>query len=178
MLLTDRPFLAGDWIKSPDANIEGVVERIGFRSTRIRTFEKTLISVPNSRLADFIVDNIARRPMRRVWITVGVTYDTTAEQMREAVRRIEAILKSHAEVNQEFFLVYFTDFGVSSLDIMVYYFTNTTIWADYLRIRGEVNLKVMESLEGMGLSIAFPTRTVHLVPAEDPGQRTEDKGQG
>ena len=163
MLLTDRPFLAGDWIKSPDANIEGIAERVGFRSTRIRTFEKTLISVPNSRLADFIIDNIARRPMRRVWITVGVTYDTTAEEMREAVRRIEGVLKSHREVNQEFFLVYFTDFGASSLDIMVYYFSNTTVWADYLRIREEVNLKLMEVLEEMGLSIAFPTRTVHLV---------------
>jgi MscS family membrane protein len=165
MLLTDRPFLTGDWIKSPDAGIEGVVERIGFRSTSIRTFEKTLISVPNSRLADFIIDNIAQRPMRRVWITVGVTYGTSAEQMREAVRAIEVLLKGHEEVSQEFFLVYFTDFNSSSLDIMVYYFTETVVWADYLRIREEVNLKIMEALEGLNLSIAFPTRTVHLANA-------------
>lgn len=172
MLLTDRPFLTGDWIKSPDAGIEGVVERIGFRSTRIRTFEKTLISVPNSRLADFIIDNIAQRPMRRVWITVGVTYGTSTDQMREAVRRIEDVLKGHAEVNQEFFLVYFTDFGSSSLDIMVYYFTQTTVWEDYLRIREEVNLKMMEELEKMGVSIAFPTRTVHIAGSvsKDPAQ--------
>ena len=162
MLLTDRPFLTGDWIKSPDAGIEGVVERIGFRSTRIRTFEKTLISVPNSRLADFIIDNIAQRPMRRVWITVGITYGTTAAEMREAVKGIEEILKGQAEVNQEFFLVYFTDFNTSSLDIMVYYFTETVVWTDYLRIREEVNLKIMSLLEEMQLSVAFPTRTVHI----------------
>lgn len=167
MLLSDRPFLVGDWIKSPDANIEGVVERIGFRSTRIRTFEKTLISVPNSRLADFIIDNIARRPVRRVWITVGLTYDTTSVMLREAVKGIEDVLKENQEVNQEFFLVYFTDFGSSSLDIMVYYFTNTTVWADYLRIRGEVNIEIMEMLEDRGLSIAFPTRTVHLVENDE-----------
>ncbi len=172
MLLSDRPFLVGDWIKSPDENIEGVVERIGFRSTRIRTFEKTLISVPNSRLADFIIDNIARRPMRRVWITVGVTYDTTSARMREAVRRIENVLKQNREVNQDFFLVYFTDFGSSSLDIMVYYFTNTTAWADHMRIREEVNLEIMEVLETLGLSIAFPTRTVHLV--DDDGKASGD----
>lgn len=172
MLLSDRPFLVGDWIKSPDENIEGIVERIGFRSTRIRTFEKTLISVPNSRLADFIIDNIARRSMRRVWITVGVTYDTTSAQMREAVGGIENVLRQNREVNQDFFLVYFTDFGSSSLDIMVYYFTNTTVWADHMRIREEVNLEIMEALETLGLSIAFPTRTVHLV--DDDGKVSDD----
>lgn len=162
MLLIDRPFMLGDWVKSPDGNIEGVVERIGFRSTRIRTFEKTLISVPNSRLAEFIIDNMNLRPVRRVWITVGVTYETTSKQMRDAVSGIEALLTSHPEVSQDFFLVNFTDFGASSLDIMVYYFTNTIDWKDYLRIREDVNLKLMDLLEGMGLSIAFPTRTLHL----------------
>ena len=110
--------------------------------------------------------------MRRVWITVGVTYGTSTDQMREAVRRIEDVLKGHAEVNQEFFLVYFTDFGSSSLDIMVYYFTKPTAWEDYLRIREEVNLKMMEELEKMGVSIAFPTRTVHIAGSvsKDPAQ--------
>ena len=171
MLLVDRPFTLGDWVKSPDGNIEGVVERIGFRSTRIRTFEKTLVSVPNSRLAEFIIDNMAQRPVRRVWITVGLTYDTTAGQMREAVGAIQSLLRTHPEVDPAFFLVYFTDFGPHALDIMVYYFTNTTVWDDYLRIREDVNLKIMETLESMGLSIAFPTQTVHLVEDEETGGR-------
>ncbi len=162
MLLVDRPFTVGDWIQSPDGNVEGVVEEIGFRSTKIRTFEKTLVYVPNSRLADFIIDNIEQRPIRRVWITVGVTYDTTRDRMQEVVGQIRSMLANHGGVDQAFYLVRFTDFGSSSLDIMVYYFANTTVWDDYLAVREDVNLKIMGILEGLGLEIAFPTRTVHL----------------
>jgi MscS family membrane protein len=169
MLLVDRPFTIGDWVKSPDGSLEGVVEEVGFRSTRIRTFEKTLVHVPNSRLADFIIDNMDRRPIRRVWITVGLTYDTTSGQMSEAVAAIRKVLTEHAEVDQEFFLVRFTDFGPSSLDIMVYYFTKSIVWDEYLATREDVNLKIMVALEQMGLSIAFPTHTVHFAADELPG---------
>ena len=169
MLLVDRPFTIGDWVKSPDGNVEGVVEEIGFRSTRIRTFEKTLINVPNSRLADFIIDNQDRRPIRRVWITVGLTYDTTATQMSDAVAAIRKLLTEHEGVDQEFFLVRFTDFGDSSLDIMVYYFTKSIFWDEYLAVRENVNLQIMTAFEGQGLQIAFPTTTVHLAKDEIPG---------
>ena len=163
MLLVDRPFVLGDWIRSPDGSIEGVVERIGFRSTRIRTFDQTLITIPNSRLADFVIDNVTLRPARRVWMTVRVPYRSTAEQMREIIGRIEAILRAHPEVDQESFLmVKFTDFGEYSREIMVYYFTVPTGWVDHLRIREEVNFRIVEALEEMGLSIAFPTQIVHL----------------
>lgn len=162
MLLVDRPFTVGDWIKSPDGSIEGVVEEIGFRSTKVRTFEKTLIYVPNSRLADFIIDNIDRRSIRRVWITIGVTYKTTPDQMTDALARIKEILRSHQGVDQDFYLIRFTDFGESSLDIMVYYFANTTVWDDYLAVREDVNLKIMRIIEDLGLEIAYPTRTIEL----------------
>ena len=172
MLLLDRPFTIGDWVKSPDGAVEGVVEEIGFRSTRIRTFEKTLIHVPNSRLADFIIDNMDRRPARRVWITVGLTYDTTATQRSEAVAAIRRILVEHEGVDPQFFLVRFTDFGQSSLDIMVYYFTKSIVWDEYLAVREDVNLRIMEGLEGLGLKIAFPTRTLHLAQDEIAGEVT------
>ena len=163
MLLVDRPFVAGDWIVSPDREIEGVVEQIGFRSTRIRTFEQTLIAIPNNRLAEFVIDNISSRPYRRVWITVGLTYDTPSEGMREAVSRIEQLLRTHPEVSQEStMLVRFNEISEESLDIMVYYFTATTVWEDYLRIREDVNLKIMEIVESLGLRMAFPTRTIHI----------------
>lgn len=171
MLLVDRPFTLGDWVKSPDKNIEGVIERIGFRSTRIRTFEKTLISVPNNRLAEFVIDNMTERPGRRVWITVGLTYDTKAEEMREAVCAIRSLLRSHSEVDKAFFLVNFTDFGSYSLDIMIYYFTNTTVWQDYLRIREDVNLRILEELESMGLKVAFPTQTLHHIEDKSFGEK-------
>ena len=172
MLLVDRPFVAGDRVASPDREIEGVVESIGFRSTRIRTFEQTLIAIPNNRLAEFVIDNISSRPYRRVWIAVGLTYDTPSELMREAVSRIEQLLRSHPEVSQEStILVRFNEISENSLDIMVYYFTVTTDWAEYLRIREDVNLKIMEIVESLGLRLAFPTRTVHVSHEPEPGEK-------
>jgi MscS family membrane protein len=159
-IFTDRPFQVGDWIKA--SGVEGTVEDVGFRSTRIRTFEKTLVSIPNSKLAGNSIENMDARPVRRVKITVGVTYETRAGQMEKAVEAIREILKSHPGVWQDYWLVYFTDFGSSSLDIFVYYFTKSKVWAEYLEVRQDVNLKIMKKLEEMGLEIAFPTQTLYL----------------
>jgi MscS family membrane protein len=160
MILLDRPFRIGDWIKAGD--MEGTVEEIGFRSTKIRTFAKTLISVPNNVIANLPLDNFSRMPKRRIKLTIGVTYDTSAEQMASAVEKIRELLRHHQAIDQDFWLVNFTDFGSSSLDIMVYCFTTTTVWGDYLDARQDLNLKIMLLLEGMGLEIAFPSRTVYL----------------
>jgi MscS family membrane protein len=167
MLLADRPFIIGDWVQSPDKDVEGTVERIGFRSTRIRTFDQTLVTIPNSRLADFVINNMSERPVRRVWITIGLTYDTPGSKMRKAVAGIDHLLHTHAHVDQaSTILVRFTDFGSHSLNIMVYYFVDTVAWAEYLRIREDINLEIMEIVENLGLSIAFPTQTVHLHPMD------------
>ena len=166
MIIFDRPFQVGDWIKAGD--MEGTVEEVGFRSTKIRTFAKTVICVPNNIIANMALDNFSRMPKRRIKLTIGVTYATTPARMREAVRNIRAMLKEHPAVDQEFFLVNFTDFGASSLDIMVYCFTTTTVWGDYLDAREDVCLKIMDILESLGLEIAFPSRTVYL-HQEEPG---------
>jgi MscS family membrane protein len=160
MIIFDRPFHIGDWIKAGD--MEGTVEEIGFRSTKIRTFAKTLISVPNNVIANMALDNFSRMPKRRIKLNVGVTYESTTAQMREAVEKIRVLLKNHPAIDQDFFLVNFTDFGASSLDIMVYCFTTTTVWGDYLDAREDVCLKIMETLEDLGLEIAFPCTTVYL----------------
>ncbi len=160
MIIFDRPFQVGDWIQAGD--MEGTVEEIGFRSTKIRTFAKTLISVPNNVIANMALNNYSRMPKRRIKLTVGVTYDTTPAQMREAVQRIRSLLQSHPAIDQEFFLVNFTDFGASSLDIMVYCFTTTTVWAEYLDARQDLCLRIMDILEEMGMEIAFPSRSVYL----------------
>lgn len=165
-ILIDRPFRPGDWITFDDS--EGVVEEIGLRSTRIRTFAKTVVSVPNSVLANATVNNFSKMPRRRIMLTAGVTYETRPDQMREAVARIEAWLRGNAEIDQNFMMVKFTEFGPSSLDILVYCFTITTQWAEYLRVKQDTLLAIMDILEGLGLSIAFPTRTVHLAGATPP----------
>jgi MscS family membrane protein len=159
-IFTDRPFQVGDWIKTPGT--EGTVEDVGFRSTRIRTFEKTLVSIPNSKLAGDTIENMDARPVRRVKLTVGITYATKAAQMKTAVEGIREILRTHPGVWPDYWLVYFTDFGASSLDIFVYYFTKSKVWAEYLEVRQDVNLLIMQKLEELGLEIAFPTQTIHL----------------
>jgi MscS family membrane protein len=161
MILVDRPFHVGDWITFDGG--DGVVEEIGLRSTRIRTFAKTVVSVPNQALANATVENHSLMPKRRIKFTLGVTYDATVEQMQELVRRIETYLRDNPDIDQEFMLVKFTEFGASSLDVFVYCFTVTTDWTRHLAVRQEVNLALMALVEEMGMSVAFPTRTVHLV---------------
>jgi MscS family membrane protein len=171
MILLDRPFHVGDWVKAGD--LEGIVEEVGFRSTKIRTFGKTQITVPNNVIANLAVDNISRRPNRRINITVGVTYETKPEQMRQAVAGIREMLCNHPAIDQDFILVNFTEFGASSLDILVYCFTRTVVWAEYLAAREDVNLKIMEILDGLGLEIAFPSRSIYLRGAAEEQPEAE-----
>lgn len=160
MILLDRPFAIGDWVQTGD--LEGTIEEVGFRSTKIRTFAKTQITVPNSVLMNMPINNYSRMPKRRIKMNIGVTYATSPDQMRKAVADIRQMLREHPAIDQDFFLVNFTDFGASSLDIMIYCFTSSTVWQEYLDARQDVCLKIMDILEGMGLEIAFPSRTVYL----------------
>ena len=160
-ILSDRPYKVGDWI-TVGSDIDGDVEEIGFRSTKIRMFDKTLMTVPNGTLATETIKNWSRMPMRRIKMTIGITYDATPDQIREALKRIETLLKEDEGVDQEYMLVQFTDFGPSSLDVFLYYFSKSTVWKEYLDTRERVNLKIMECLEEMGLELAFPTQTMHL----------------
>ena len=161
MILIDRPFHVGDWITFPGG--DGVVEEVGMRSTRIRTFAKTVVSIPNQALANATVENHSLMPKRRIKFTLGVTYESTVDQVSGLVVSIEEYLKSNANIDQEFMLVKFTTFNDSSLDIFVYCFTVTTDWTKHLSVKQDVNLKIMSLVEEMGMGIAFPTQTVHLV---------------
>ncbi len=166
MIFLDKPFSVGDWIKG--SGFEGVVEEIGFRSTRIRTFEKTVENIPNNLMANVNVQNMDRRKdiglnVRRIKMTVGVTYSTSAEQMEQVVAAIREILANDEGVDSRMTtLVNFTDFGASSLDVFIYYFSNRAEWAYYLDVRQRVNLKIMRALEELGVSIAFPSRSIYL----------------
>ncbi len=163
MILIDRPFMVGDWIKTSE--FEGVVEEVGFRSTRIRTFARTLVNVPNSTLANMVIDNIDRRSQRRIKMRIGLTYDTTPEQMKAALAGIEQLLSDHPGVDQNYKLVKFDEFEDSSLSIFLYYFSSSKVWEEYLQVRQEVNLQIMELLQSLDLEFAFPTRTLHIEQA-------------
>ncbi len=161
MILIDRPFHAGDWITFPGG--DGVVEEVGLRSTRVRTFAKTVVSIPNQALANATVENHSLMPKRRIKFTLGVTYGSSVDQVRALVEQTEQYLKSNPDIDQEFMLVKFTEFNNSSLDLFIYCFTVTTDWTKHLSVRQDVNLRIMELVEQNGMSIAFPTQTVHLM---------------
>lgn len=160
MIIADRPFHIGDMIRYGD--VEGKVEEVGFRSTKIRTLDRTLISVPNSVITNLAVNNLSRMTNRRVRFTVGLTYDTTPAQMREAVAAIRALLTGDERLDQTSILVHFTDFNASSLDILIQYFTLSTDVPEHFATREEIGLKIMETLERLNLQFAFPSRTVYL----------------
>ncbi|NDV62295.1 mechanosensitive ion channel family protein [Puniceicoccales bacterium CK1056] len=160
-LALDRPFQVGDWIQVGD-RVDGDVEEIGLRSTKVRTWPKTVISIPNAVLANEMIDNWSRMPKRRVKQVVGVTYETSPETMEKIVQAIRTMLANDPDVNQEFTLVNWTDFGSSSLDILVYYFTTTTKWLEYMDVRQRINVKMANIVREHGSSVAFPTRTLYL----------------
>jgi len=159
-IFIDRPFMVGDWIKIGE--VEGIVEDVGFRSTRIRTWPATLVSIPNKTVANATIDNWSKMPKRRVSQVVGVTYETTAAQMEKAVASIREIITDDSDIDKEFFVVRFTEFGNSSLNILVYYFTKATVFAEHLEVKERINLAIMRKLKEQGLSIAFPTMSLYI----------------
>ena len=160
MLLIDRPFQIGDWVKVGE--VDGDVERMGFRSTGIRTWEKSLVSIPNKALSNSVIENYSKMNKRRVKQLLGLTYDTQPETLLRFVEGVESILRNSPVVHQEYMLVKFTKFGDSALEILVYYFTTTTVWLDYLTVAQENNCSFLRLASELGVSFAFPTRTLHL----------------
>ncbi len=162
MLYLDRPFAVGDWIRSPDREIEGTVENIGWRLTCIRTFDKRPLYVPNSTFASIAVQNPSRMSHRRIYETIGVRYDDAAE-VGSIVNDVEKMLRNHEEIAQDqTLMVNFNAFAPSSLDFFIYTFTRTTNWAKYHQVKQDVLLRVVDIIEKHGAEIAFPTSTIHI----------------
>jgi len=160
-LLLDRSIRIGEWVKV--GGVEGVVEDVGMRTTKIRSFGKALITVPNSIVANSPIENYSRRGIRRIKMHIGLTYGTNSTQLLEIKTRIEEMLKSHEGISQkDSLMVYFDNFGDSSLDIFIYTFTNTANWAKYLETREDINVKIMQIVEECGSSFAFPSQSIYV----------------
>lgn len=158
----DKPFKVGEWIRSADANIEGVVEHIGWRITRIRTFESRPLYVPNAIFTTIGVENPSRMQNRRIYEVVGVRYADIGV-VDAIVTDIRTMLESHEDIDQnQVLIVNFTTFNASSLDIMIYTFTRTRQWVEYHRVKEEILLRVSGIIAEHGAEVAFPTRTLHL----------------
>ena len=162
MIFWDRPFAVGDWIRSPDQEIEGTVEDIGWRLTRIRTFDKRPLYIPNSTFTHISVENPSRMTNRRIFETIGIRYDDF-EKMQYIVDQVKAMLEQHEELDTDnTLMVNFNKFAPSSLDFFIYCFTKTTNWAEFHRIKQDVLLKILKIIEDNGAQCAFPTSTIHM----------------
>lgn len=160
VIILDKPFTIGDYIKTP--NVEGTVEDINFRSTKIRALDKGLVTEPNATIAKSTIINWTKRDVRRLSFSIGVTYSTSKDQLQNCIIKIRNMLLEDENVLNEGILVNFDKFGSSSLDILIDCYTNTAQWNKYLQIKEEVNFKVMDILEKEGVSMAFPSSSLYF----------------
>jgi MscS family membrane protein len=156
----DQPMREGDFVKLYD--FVGTVEQIGLRSTRIRTPDRTIITVPNGELAHQRIESFSVRDRLRLAATIGLVYGTTSQQMRTILAELEAILRRHPKIWSDTVVVCFKELAASSLDIEVVAWFQTTDGAEFQRIRQDLLLDFMAAIEQHGSAIAFPTRTVHI----------------
>ena len=158
----DRPFAVGDWIRSPDRQIEGTVESIGWRVTVIRNFQSQPMYVPNSVFTNVIVENPSRMQNRRIHETIGLRYSDLTN-MEQVVREVQDMLKQHEAIDSEqTMMVNFNKFGPSSLDFFIYCFTRTTRWVEFHEVKQDVMLRIADIINSNHAEIAFPTSTIHL----------------
>jgi MscS family membrane protein len=169
MIFLDKPFQAGHWVVTTDG-IDGTVEEVGFRSTRIRTFENSLITVPNGKLSDASINNYGLRSYRRFKTYIAVTYDTPPDVLDLFVKGLREVVEQHPHTRKDFYNIYMNEMGSHSLNILFYIFFITPSWADELKYRHEIILSIMKLAEELGVSFAFPTQTLHM--ENFPGQES------
>jgi MscS family membrane protein len=165
-IFADKPFQIGDWIVIGD--VEGTVEEVGLRSTRVRTFHNSIVTVPNYTFTDNNVDNMGARTWRRYSTTLGLSYSTTPEQMQAFVEGVRAVIRANQGMRTDYYIVEFKGFGASSLDVMLYCFINARDWNEELRTRHVLNLDIVRLAQRLRVQFAFPTQTLHVDSV--PGQ--------
>lgn len=168
MIFVDRPFQIGDWVKIGD--VEGIVEVVGFRSTRVRTFYNSLVTVPNAHFTEAAIDNLGLREFRRIKTMLNLTYDTTPEQIQAFVEGIRAIIAANRYTRKDYYEIHFNDFGPHSLDVLVYLFVKVESWTDELRERHNVFIEILRLAKELKVEFAFPTQTLHVGSMPEPGK--------
>ncbi|MGI6649624.1 MAG: mechanosensitive ion channel family protein [Bacillota bacterium] len=165
VIIVDKPFTVGDWISTP--SVEGIVEDITFRSTKVRTFAQAIVTVPNSKLANEPITNWAAMGKRQITFHLKVAYSTPRAKLEKCVERIKTTLIEHPDVHKQTIFVVFDRYNDSSLDIFLYFFTITTVWQEFLMVKQDINFKIMRILEEEGVSMGLPTTNVHLESRPD-----------
>lgn len=170
MIFADRPFQIGDWV-ALDGGTEGIVEEVGFRSTRIRTFYNSLVTVPNSKIADAKVDNYGARRYRRTSVTLPLSREATPEQIQAFVEGARAILRANPHTRKDYYEVHLAGIGASSFDVLLYFFFEVGSWSDELRERHNVYLEILRLAQALGVRFAYPTSTLLHEFVAEPGQQ-------
>ena len=155
----DKPFTVGDIVTL--GGVTGIVEKVGFRSTRIRTFDKSIVTVPNKNIISSELDNLGARPVRRVKFSIGLIYDTPIEKIKAIVNDIQALVDKHEMTNQEG-RVKFLNFGPSSLDIMVLYYVDSPEWEVLIETQQKINFSIIEIINKHKCEFAFPSRSIYI----------------
>ncbi|HHB92600.1 MAG TPA: mechanosensitive ion channel family protein [Thioploca sp.] len=168
-IIFDKIFKQGDWIMTSE--IEGTVEEVGSRATKIRTFSKAVVTIPNATLANSAVINWSRMTSRRIKMRIGLEYRTSPKQVTNIIKNIKTYLQNNSDIETDpskaVILVHLTEFNESSIDILVYYFTKTTSWQNWMRIKEHNLLKFMEIIEEEGASFAFPSQQIYVEKLPD-----------
>ncbi|WP_276498288.1 mechanosensitive ion channel family protein [Pontibacter litorisediminis] len=171
-IFLDQPFMAGDLVQVGE--LIGVVEKVGFRSTRIRTLEKSFVTVPNKLMIDKPLDNLTLRTFRRAKFDIRLTYHTTSEQLRAITRDVQEYINQHPRTNEDG-RIRFLSLGPDSKDVMVLYFVDTMDWNDFIDIKEEINYKIVEIVEKHGAEFALPTQKLYLHKPEEKLQPQQEK---
>lgn len=160
MIFVDKPFQIGDWITTGE--VDGNVEEVGFRSSRVRTFRNSLTYIPNGKLADAIIDNHGLRQYRRFYTHISVQYDTPPALLDTFIEGLRKIVDEHPNTRKDYYNIFLNEMSASSLDVMFYIFFEAPTWPDELRARHEVLMEVVKMAEHLGVKFAFPTQTLHV----------------
>lgn len=166
MILSDQPFKIGDWIKFSD--VEGTVEDIGFRSTRVRTFYDSLVTVPNAVVANANIDNMGRRKYRRAKAVLGLTYNTPPERIEDFLEGVKQIIRANKYTRKDYFHVVFQGYGSFSLDILLYFFLEVPTWAEELIERQNIYIEILKLAEQIQVQFAYPTQSIFVESLPEP----------
>ncbi len=174
-IFADKPFVVGDLVKVD--KFEGTVEKVGFRSTLLRTLDKTMVIIPNKKMTDTPLENFSLRNLRRMKFNVGLKYDTPATTMIKISKEIEEYVNSHPATSNDT-LATFDSFGDSSLNLQVLYYIEIVDYTEYMQIRQEINYRIMEIVEKNGAQFAYPSQTVyHEYPGKDPVSEKDEEAK-
>ena len=159
-VVLDRPFDVGDWVKIDD--VEGTIMEVGFRSTRVRTFQNSVVSLPNAKLLTAVVDNFGAREFRRYSTRIGLAYDTPAAKLEAFCEGVRTLVKNSEKTRKDFYEVQVNELGAHSIEVLLYIFFVCDTWSQELAARHQLILDMLRLSEELGVEIAFPTQTLHV----------------